>query len=258
MNLCDMSNVQIVVIVGIPFFCFGLFAAAWTIDLFDFEDRLMKFLKFMLFGDESYEKEQSTIEEKEVKEILNNVVNNRIKTAQKVDIEKLISIVNRDLDFSFQLRDAENKNILYYIALIVALGSAFVFCFNCVDKLSAEVFWLKPLAYFLIVAYLFFYGFALRYVYKALSIKFDLPVSSARNIEYYYGPDSAENKKKIECLSHNITVAETCIVGVKKKMRLFRRSKQLMIRASFVLLLFILDILFSKYLGYYIQLCSEM
>ena len=56
MNLCDMSNIQIIVIVGIPFFCFGLFAAAWTIDLFDFEDRLMKFLKFMLFGTVESEK----------------------------------------------------------------------------------------------------------------------------------------------------------------------------------------------------------
>lgn len=252
MHLCDMSNIQIIFIVGIPFFCLGLFGAAWTIDLFDFEDRLMKFLKFILFGNEILEEKLHTIEKNEVKEVLNNVINKGTEPTQKVDLEKLISIVDKDLNFSFQLRDAENKNILYYIALIVALGSAFVFCFNSVGKLSVDIFLLKPLGYFLIIVYLFFYGFALKYVYKALSIKFDLPVSSARNIEHYYGPDSPENEKKIECLTYNIIVAEKCITGIKKKLKFFRMAKQLMIRATFVLLLFIVEILFSKYLGYYI------
>ena len=181
------------------------------------------------------------------------MLNNRSESTKKINIEDLITIVDKDLDFSFQLRDAENKNILYHIALIIALGSAFVFCFNNVDKLSVDIFWIKPLGYILVIIYLLFYGFAIAYVYKALSIKFDLPVSSARNIEYYYGPDSAENEKKIECLSYNINVAETCIAGVKKKLKFFRMAKQLMIRASFVLLLFILEILFCKYLGYYIS-----
>ena len=49
----------------------------------------------------------------------------------------------------------------------------------------------------------------------------------------------------------NIVIAEKCINGVKKKVETFRKSKQLMIRSSIILLLFVVLALIAKYLKCY-------
>lgn len=250
-----MSNNHIILDIGLFCFCVELFGAIWTIDLFNPMEKKMKkimeiikaFFSFLLFGKKVKANDPKKIDEDEVKETLSDVINN---PSNNVDIEKFIPLVNKDLDFAFQLRDAENKNILSHIALLAALGSAFVFCFNNVDYLP-EVYHLRLAGFVLIGLYLFFYLLAVAFVYMAISKKFDLPVSSLGNIKYYYGPNNAQHDKQIECLARNIIIAEKCINGVKKKIETFRKSKQLMIRSSIILLLFVVLILIVKYLKWF-------
>lgn len=252
-----MDNCHIILVVGFFCFCVELFGAAWVMGLFNLMGKIMKktmeiikkTLSLLLFGKDVKANEPKKIDKKEVKGVLSKVMNN---PSNKGDIEDFISLVDKDLDFAFQLRDAENKNIVSYVALVIALGSAFVFCFNNVDNLS-EDYHFRLIGFFLIGFYLFFYILAVGYVYKSISIKFDLPVSSLRNIEYYYGPNNANHDEQIKCLAHNILVAEGCINGVKVKLDAFRKSKQLIIRSSIALLLFVFVVLIAKYFGYYVE-----
>lgn len=250
-----MDNNHIILVVGLFCFCVELFGAAWAIDLFNPMGKLMKktmeiikkILSILLFGKDVNANKPNKIDKKEVKDVLSKVIND---SSNMGDIEKYIPLVNKDLDFAFQLRDAENKNILSYVALVAALGSAFVFCFNNVDHLS-EAHHLRLAGFVLIGLYLFFYLLAVAFVYMAISIKFDLPESSLKNIKCYYGLNNDKHDEQIECLARNILVAERCINGVKKKLDAFRKSKQLMIRSSITLLLFVILVLIAKYLRFY-------
>ena len=117
-----MNLEEAIFYIGFPLFCLGLFGAAWTIDLFNLEDRLLIGLKYLLFS-EKQNSEEPVLTEKEIRDIIKEALDN------KANFTDLISIVDKDLNFSFKLRDSENKNILSYIALIIALGSAFSVCF---------------------------------------------------------------------------------------------------------------------------------
>lgn len=205
-----MNLEEAIFYIGFPLFCLGLFGAAWTIDLFNLEDRLLRGLKYLLFS-EKQNSEEPVLTEKEIRDIVKEALDN------KANFTDLISIVDKDLNFSFKLRDSENKNILSYIALIIALGSAFSVCFFRMQSNPTNIFWISSLEYTLIFLFLSFFSGAIFFVYKALSCSFDLPVGSARNIEYYYG-QSKDNSKKIDCLARNSFVAEQCIVTIKRKL----------------------------------------